>query len=769
MSMGLLQFESNAEYLHRQEAEQLEQQEKQRQQQIESSISGHIRKCWEHAKQAKDPIEKRLLDCLRRVKGEYTQEKLRAIQEEGGSEIYMMLTQTKVRAAESWIRDILIPVGEQPWGLDPTPIADVPPEYKMGLMQQVYQAAEQMQAQGEQVPQEEIQRMLKEAEENLKKQAQAMAEKAAERMELLIEDQLAEGEWTQALEQFIADFAMYPAAIMKGPVLRSRKVLAWGQGWQPMRVNEIQPEFERVSPFDLYPSPDAISIDDGSYLIERVRFTRAHLNALLGVEGYSEEAIREVLRDYGQGGLRDWLWNDSERARLEGRKHELLSPAETIDGLEYHGGMQGLTLLQWGMSPELVPDPLAEYEVEAILIGRHCVRCVINDDPTGRRPYHKASFNPIPGSFWGTAIPELMADVQDVCNATARSLINNMAVSSGPQFEIYTDRLAAGENAEDVRPLKVWKMKSDRMAGSGNSRAINFFQPNSNSGELLNVYSQFEQKADDATNIPRYIYGNEKVGGAGNTATGLSMLMESANKGIKAAINHIDSGVIRRVIEALWLHNMLYSDDQSIKGDCKVIARGSSAMLQREQHQMMKQQLFQNLANPEIVQQALGVRGQVEMLRGVLEGAGMHGVIRDDIETEIEQAKQQPSQQDQLAMAELEAKVQKIQAEAQRIGAQAQSEQAKQQMQPAELEKLQTETLKLAAEIQKIAAGIQNDAINAQFQRMGSPGAYGAQQPTRLASPQQMAAMPPSGPNAHAQRIGQPHPNQPSPGGMPFG
>lgn len=765
MNLGLLQFESNSEYMARQEQEREQQQQAQRQQMIESSVAGHIRKCWEHAKQAKDPIERRLLDCLRRVKGEYPQEKLAAIQEEGGSEIYMMLTQTKTRAAQSWIRDILIPVGEQPWGLDPTPVADVPPEFKMTLMQQVFEQAQGMAEAGEQVDAQTVQAMMAEAELGLKRQAQEMAEKAAEKMELVIKDQLVEGEWVQALEQFIADFAMYPAAVIKGPVLRSRKVLAWGQGWQPVRVSEIQPEFERVSPFDIYPSPDAVSIDDGSYLIERVRFTRAHLNALIGVEGYSEESLREVLRDYGQGGLRDWLWNDSERARLEGRKHELLSPAETIDGLEYHGGMQGLTLLQWGMSPEIIQDPLAEYEIEAILIGRHCVRCVINDDPTGRRPYHKASFNPIPGSFWGTAIPELMADIQDLCNATARSLVNNLAISSGPQFEVYTDRMAPGEDAEDVRPHKVWKMKSDRMAG-GNSRAISFFQPDSNASELLNVYNQFEQKADDATNIPRYIYGNEKIGGAGNTASGLSMLMESANKGIKAAINHIDSGVIRRVVEALWLHNMMYSDDQSIKGDCKVIARGSSAMLQREQHQMMKQQLFAQLADPEIVQRALGVRGQIEMLRGVLDSAGMYNVIPETAEQDIEQARQQPNPQEQLQMAELEAKVQKIQAEAARIAAAAQSEEAKQ---PASIDKMRAETMKLMAEIQKIAAGIQNESARTQQQRMGGFGSPRQLQSPRLAGAGQMAGMQSPAAAGDAAGIGYPHPDQQSAGRMPTG
>lgn len=73
--------------------------------------------------------------------------------------------------------------------------------------------------------------------------------------------------------------------------------------------------------------------------------------------------------------------------------------------------------------------------------------------------------------------------------------------------------------------------------------------------------------------------------------------MESANKGIKDAIRHIDRGVMRRVIEALWLYNMQYSDDPSIKGDVNVVARGSSAMLMREQTSMLRQQFLQMTQN----------------------------------------------------------------------------------------------------------------------------------------------------------------------------
>ncbi|WP_288365628.1 hypothetical protein [uncultured Marinobacter sp.] len=650
-SLGLLQYRSAGELHQEQEAQRLADEESRQRQLIESSLGAHIRRCWEEAKMAKQEVELRLLDCLRRRKGKYSPEKLAAIKQEGGSAIYMMLTNTKCRAAAAWIRDILMPTNERPWGLDPTPVAEVPPQYLMPVFQQFMQqfqqqhalAAQQAAEQGQQVPPVDPEQVMKKAEEHIRQAAQERARDAAERHEQVIADQLAEGKWDEAFEAFIDDFVTYPTAFIRGHSLRRVSTLAWQEGWKPVKTKEIRPEWYQVSPFDMYPSPDATDIDDGAYLIERDRFTRGGLQKLIGVPSYSSEAIQRVLEEHGQNGLRDWLWTDGERANLEGRGHEWLTKGQTIDALIYCGGAQGTQLLQWGVNPDDIEDPLAEYEVEATLIGTHVIRVKINRDPLERRPYSKASFQPVPGSFWGIAIPELMADIQDMCNATARSLANNLAISSGPQVEVYEDRLDPSEDPTDIYPWKVWRTRDSNV--TGNNPAVRFYQPNSNAAELLAVFEKFEIRADDATNIPRYAYGNERVGGAGNTATGLSMLMESANKGIKDAVRHIDRGVIRRVIEAIWLHNMQYSSDNSIKGDCAVVPRGSSAMLIREQTHQMRLEFMGMTAN-EYDMAILGQEGRRDLLEAIAAKIDMPGLIPSE-----EKMQQNLAQQSQATQA----------------------------------------------------------------------------------------------------------------------
>ncbi|WP_433925051.1 portal protein [Vreelandella sp. 21] len=748
-SLGLLQYKSATEMHAEQaaEAQQMQAEEERRRQLMESSLGAHIRRSWESAKTAKQEVEYRLLDCLRRRKGEYGPDKLAAIRKEGGAEIYMMLTATKCRAAGAWIRDIMMPANEQPWGLQPTPVADVPDEYVAPVFQQMQQQALQAQQEGQQV---DMAALIEQAREQVRQMAQEKAEEAAERHEDVIADQLAEGGWSEAFEQFVDDFVTYPGAFVRAPILRRVPTLEWLEGWQPVKTTTIRPEFERVSPFDLYPSPDATSVDDGAFLIERARFTRMQLNQLIGVPSFNEESIRRVLEQYGQGGLRDWLWTDGERAELEGRGHEWLTHGETIDGLIYSGGAQGVTLLQWGVNPDDIEDPLAEYEIEAILIGQHVIRVRINRDPLERRPYHKASYQPVPGSFWGQAIPELMADIQDVCNATARSLVNNLAISSGPQVEVYEDRLQPQEDPTNIYPWKIWRTKDSQV--TGNNAAVRFYQPSSNAAELLAVYDQFERRADDATNIPRYTYGNENVGGAGNTASGLSMLMESANKGIKDAIRHIDRGVMRRVIEALWLYNMQYSEDPSIKGDCNVVARGSSAMLIREQTNMLRQQFLQMTAN-EIDMGIVGMEGRRKLLESTAEKLDMPGLIPTQEQMEQNLAEQQKAQQAQLEaqqeieQAKAQADVAVKQAQAQKYGADAAETQADtqiaQQMAPLDAQHLLAQIAKLIAETQRGAnerAAVESPVANQQQSGRQAP-IGNAQVPARGLS-QPLGAMP---------------------------
>ena len=623
---------------------------------VVQNLVAYIKKCWYYARTAKEyTIEIKMLKNVRARRGEYDPEKIAQLREQGSSLIYMMLTSNKCRAASSWLRDVLMTSAEdKPWTIRPGPMPDMPPNVMQEVMIRAEQELQQMMLNGINPDDAAVREMLLEMREQAMSQVEKLADMQADLMEKKMYDQLLEGHWTEAFAAFLDDIVTFPSAIMKGPVVRKRPKMHWVQNPQTgdydLDVQETYClEWERVDPFMFYPAPDASNIDDG-YMLQRHKLQRADLVALLDVEGYSNAAIRAVLEDYGKGGLREWIYVDLTKATAEGKSTVAAgqNPSELIDALQFWGNVQGRTLLDWGMTEDEVPDPMAEYPIEAWLIGRWIIKAVINPDPMGRKPYFKASYEEVPGAFWGNSVADLCRDTQAVCNAAARSLVNNMSLASGPQVVYNVDRLPAGENITQLFPWKIWQVTSDPL--SSGAKPVEFYQPSSQAAELMAVYEKFATLADEYTGIPRYMTGDSPAGGAGRTASGMSMLMSNAGKAIKQVIANIDDSVIRPCIERLYYYNMRYSDDPDLKGDVNIVARGAASLIEKEAAQQRQTAFLQvALSNP-IAQQVVGMEGIAELLR---QSAKTLDLNTDDIVPPVAVLKQRWAQQAAEQQAQL--------------------------------------------------------------------------------------------------------------------
>jgi hypothetical protein len=605
-----------------------------------TALSGHIEKFWQSAWQAKLPIERQMLANLRARNGVYEPDDLALIRQSGGSEIFMMLTSMKCRAAESWLREILLPDTERPWGLDPTPMPDLPPPVSEAIIVSVTQTAL---ARGWDVDDQRVDHLLTKMKWMATKRMKDLARKIADRHELRIEDQFAEGGWEQALSDCIYDLVTYPACIMKGPFLRKMKARQWipapnGQ-WIAKVTDVLRVCYERRSPFDIFPAAKSRGIQHGGF-IDRHYLTRGDVSALIGQAGYADDALMQVLDLYGDKGYRARMQHDSERARLEQRQDEEIEREGDLETLQYWGSVSGRMLLDWGftygMDLERIglrehPEPHKEYQIEAWKIGRFTIKAQINPDPLGERPYDKASFEENPGAFWGKAIPEIMADCQRMCNAAARSISNNAAIGSGPQVEINVDRIARGDPLTKPYPWKVWQTTTD-MTGN-NQPAVRFFQPSMEVQQLLVIYQHFDSQSDNVTGFPKYSYGDSRVGGAGRTASGLSQLMGNVGKGVRRVVAAMDRGVVRPKVERTYNFNMEWDPDVTIKFDLVAVARGASAVLMKQETAIRQRELLMATMNP-LDAQIIGMKGRAEMLRPALKYADFDPtkILPDDLE-----------------------------------------------------------------------------------------------------------------------------------------
>jgi hypothetical protein len=466
--------------------------------------------------------------------------------------------------------------------------------------------------------------LLHSAQQAARRNAKTQADAASDK----IDDILIAGNFYQALGEFLLDLTLFPFACIKGPVVRMVPKLTWVQG-KPLMQNKPVMFWERVNPFMVYWSPGASNIVD-SDIIERKRYTRSDLNDLIGLPGYSEVAVRGALEDYAQG-LREWLdYPDPEQAINEGRENPSLNRSQYIDGLEFNGCMQGRLLLDQGIDPKLVPDQDRDYMVQSWVVGSHTIKTQINPSPRQRHPYFLTSFEKIPGTVAGHALPDILEDIQEVQNATFRSLVNNLSLSSGPQVVINDEMVSPNESGDSLYPWKHWHVQGDPM---GNQREpISFFQPQSNAQELLQVINAMNQMADEISAIPRYLTGESLSGGAGRTSSGLAMLMNNAQKVLQTVAANVDTDVMEPLLSSLYDMIMLTDTTGILTGQEQIMVKGTSVAVQQETERQKQLQFLQITANP-IDAPIVGEIGRARVLRAVAQGLGLPDDIVPDDET----------------------------------------------------------------------------------------------------------------------------------------
>lgn len=603
-----------------------------------SNLLAYVRREWQNVRnwRSAEAINDRLLHALRTFNGEYSASKLADIKKFGGSEIYARLIAVKCRGASSLLRDVYLG-SDRPWALEPTPDATVPEDVTGKVMDLVQSEVQTLRMAGQPVDDAMVQQRMRSLMLAAEEAAQATAKKSAGLATIKLDDILVEGGFYNALAEFLVDLPLFPYAVMKGPVVKVTPEVKWEDGKAVVK-NTPKLYWQRVSPFDFYWSAGVSNIADGP-VFEKLRLSRSDLNELLGLPGFDDEAIRAALNDYAHGVREWWDETDSERADLESREDPYVNTSDMIDCLEFHGPVFGRWLKEQGF--EDIEDEDRDYYTQVWIVGgRHIIKTQISPSPRQQPPYFVTSFEKVPGTVIGNGLPDILSDIEEVANATLRALVNNLSISSGPQVVVNTDRMSPSEVAYDLYPWKRWQTLSDPMGGS--AQPVTFFQPDSNSAELLGVYEKFTMIADEISAIPRYLTGSERLGGAGRTASGLAMLMGNASKLLQTVASNVDRDVMEPLLQHLYDMVMLTAPAGLLRGDESIYVQGVNVAVQKETERMRQLELLQLTANPADLQ-IMGVEGRAKLLRSVADTVGLsgHELVPSDEKLAAAQAQQQ--------------------------------------------------------------------------------------------------------------------------------
>jgi hypothetical protein len=472
--------------------------------------------------------------------------------------------------------------------------------------------------------------------------AKTKAAAAAKRAETKLEDILVEGGFYDAFRDFLKQFTVFPVAILKGPYFKMTRRIKYVDG-QPLVVEEPVQCYCCPSPFDVWFAPGVSTPDEGD-IFERVRLSKPDIEALREAPGYDTDAIDGALRDYPAG--HSEITSDVEQARAdtEQRESPVMNDTGLYDIIEFHGFVDYDTIQAEPLMSEWpVMEGRSTY-CTIRLLGPYVISAQMSPDPLQRSLYRTASFEEIPGSVYGRGLPETLEDVQGVGNAASRALVNNMGLASGPQVAINTAAMSPTENAAEMYPWKRWFYASDPSAPT--APPFIFFQPQSNANELLTVMDRMMVLADEVSAIPRYASGGERVGGAGRTASGLSMLMSNVGKMIKHSAAGIDNRVIGPTLQYHYDQTLLTDTTGTFRGDEKIRTRGVEAASKAETDRMRTLEFLQITGNP-IDMQILGLPGRATILADVAEHMGFNGeqlaeLMRAQIKMQQQQAAAAP-------------------------------------------------------------------------------------------------------------------------------
>jgi hypothetical protein len=320
---------------------------------FQKSLAGFIKQQFTRAEEHKRAIdiEAKLIRNLSARKMEYNAEQLALI--DPNTNVYIGLCSLKARAAESWLTDIILNNIDKPWTIAHTPVPDLPEAIKEQIVDLLVKDLAMFPTV------DDIRERAKEIKGVAFDKANEIAQKAIEKMEQLINDQVTEGNFEQEFAGLIQDFSSYPAIFLRGPISTKKQSASW-DGNRYASQEEDLPDCRRISPFDAFPSPTSTTTQNGEFFIERARLLPGKLYDAIKVKGFDETNIRRVLNEYDEGYSLN-LPGDATRDRLEETDQDRSNKKSTIDTIIYNGLVRGKWLIEHGV---LVDDPQRDYEAE---------------------------------------------------------------------------------------------------------------------------------------------------------------------------------------------------------------------------------------------------------------------------------------------------------------------------------------------------------------------------------------------------------------------
>ena len=527
--------------------------------------------------------ERWLLDTLQ-YQGKYdpvTEAKLN--KNKGSSKVFVNMTRPKTKVQRARLVDTLLPEDETNWDIEPTPVPRL----------------EKARALAKEEPQKLGILGLQEIKGGGIERQQS--EERVRAMKQLMRDQLAECQYPHAVRMAITQGCKLGNGIVKGPFKSNRHIRTWekksnkSDRWA-MKLTEADasvPMFEWVDLWDFFPDMDAASMADTDFVFQLHHMSKSQLRGWGQNEYFDPEEVTFLLKQYPSYKPPDSS-NFTENLKIVRQLENLDETADLnrFPVFEYHGALpyenfttlcQNFNLMGLVDAFERTGDPLKTVEGSVWFCADRLLRFDIRPVDNGPLPYSVFSMDPTENTVIGSdGIPAMVRDPQSSLNAAWRMALENGGLQGVGMYLIDTLRVepAGDPNDYTIEPKKVWKVKTG-LSSDVKEDPIRQVSIGGNPAALLNLIEVSRKHLDDESSLPLIAQGDPGTG-ARQTAHGLTILQAAMNVNFKDAARGFDDDITIPNMTRLYNWNMKYADDESVKGDMRCKARGSSVLLMNE-------------------------------------------------------------------------------------------------------------------------------------------------------------------------------------------
>ena len=408
---------------------------------------------------------------------------------------------------------------------------------------------------------------------------------AAKKMEKKIHDQLNESAASKHLRSMAFEMALLGTGVMKGPFAVDKEYPNWDAEGEYDPLIKTVPATSHVSVWNFYPDPEATSMDDAEYVVERHKMSRNQLRALKYRPYFLEDEIETAI-DMGSDYVR-------KHWEMKMEDDDSISPdTERWEVLEFWGFVDTDMLEDNGIKIPRELRNLTEVNANIWVVNGKVIRCVLNPFKPARIPYYAVPYEHNPYSFFGVGIAENMDDTQTLMNGFMRMAVDNAVLSGNLLIEIDETNLVPGQDLS-IYPGKVFR----RQSGAPGQAIFGTKFPNV-AQENMQLFDKARVLADESTGFPSFAHGQTGVSGVGRTASGISMLMSAANGSVRTVVKNVDDYLLSPLGRAFFAFNMQFDFDPDIRGDLEVRANGTESLMANEVRSQRLMQFLQVASNP---------------------------------------------------------------------------------------------------------------------------------------------------------------------------